>query len=627
MSSWEPAGRTWVNMFFSVAVFFFWIFGTSSIFEHRFSATSFMITLPLEHRHKLDIERKRIPSFHFRKDRGPSSLIIRRMKDSTDKAALEVVVIGGGWAGFSAANALASCKENVKIKLMDASPRGPGGLAGGWQSKKLNRTVEAGIHGFWREYRNTFQAIDDIGLSMEDILTDYLPSLLISKNGRVALAPVLGESNVTINNDRASNLFGRIPDELPAPLDIALLADFSGSQLTVSDRLSALGLLKPWIEFGQEDRDSWMKYDKISAENLFLNIAGVSQQLYTDLVSPLLHVLPMTPGYDCSAAAALSCFHVFALQSKGAFDVRWCRGSITEKIFNPWVEKLVSTKKVKVLGGTAVQSIMEGDDNRFQIQIQGGNHVSCDAVVLAVGGIAAARLAAASDVLQELPCTTKWGDLRGITCVAVRLFISRADGGGLPPDLANAVIETPVTVCGPNVGGIPELIETGFCIYDLQRLQDTAKQDNDVCAIEIDFFRADDLAALSDEEVLSISTLAVSSAFGISKIDQDLVADYSVVRARRAVSHFCLGSASSSPPVRLSKGLYISGDWVDRTGHASWSTEKAVVTGKQAALALSEDFGLICNSEIIPAQDCSPILSTLRKIPMKNYLERQFGGA
>ena len=48
----------------------------------------------------------------------------------------------------------------------------------------------------------------------------------------------------------------------------------------------------------------------------------------------------MGPGYDISAAAALSCFHVFALQSRGAFDVRWCRGGISETIFLPWQQRL-----------------------------------------------------------------------------------------------------------------------------------------------------------------------------------------------------------------------------------------------------------------------------------------------
>ena len=104
-------------------------------------------------------------------------------------------------------------------------------------------------------------------------------------------------------------------DALPAPLDTALLADFApGSRLNVADRASALGLLAFWADFRQEDPESWARYDALSAEQLFKERGGVSDALYDELVQPLLHVLPMATGYDVSAAAALSCFHVFALQ-------------------------------------------------------------------------------------------------------------------------------------------------------------------------------------------------------------------------------------------------------------------------------------------------------------------------
>jgi hypothetical protein len=93
-----------------------------------------------------------------------------------------------------------------------------------------------------------------------------------------------------------------------------------------------------------------------------------------------------------------------------------------------------------------------------------------------------------------------------------------------------------------------------------------------------------------------------------------LVADLSVVRANNAVSHFCVNSASWSPDVKLSEGLYICGDWVDRTGHASWSTEKAVVTGIQAANALADGYDLKSNVSVIPAASDTPQLAGLRQL-------------
>ena len=117
-------------------------------------------------------------------------------------------MIGGGWAGYSVADALSTIQQQTSsasspaaaaaaaafdIEILDASPRGPGGLAGGWRTPKLNKPVESGIHGFWREYKNTFAVIEDrIGLDLDDVLTPYTPSILISQSGRVAVSPVLG---------------------------------------------------------------------------------------------------------------------------------------------------------------------------------------------------------------------------------------------------------------------------------------------------------------------------------------------------------------------------------------------------------------------------------------------------
>ena len=557
----------------------------------------------------------------------------------------KVCVIGGGWAGFSFADSLASATfpgrdvESLafEVDILDASPRGPGGLAGGWKSPKLNRTVEAGLHGFWREYRNTFAAIESIGLNLDDVLTDYTPSILVSESGRVALAPVLGESiDAEKNTNEESSQFSmkdldfsdpskiieKFANLLPPPLDVALLSDFNDDNpLTVLDRLSAIGLLGVWADFEQEDPASWKRYDKISAENLFRVVAGVSPRLFKELVSPLLHVLPMTPGYDCSAAAALSCFHVFALQARGAFDVRWCRGTISDKIFNPWAEKLQNNGNVKIKGASKVTSITGSSDpesKTFTVTVNDSESIDYDAVIFAVGGTAIKRLLPTCPPLAKLPESIGWEKFRGVTCLAVRLFFKPStlkDGSPvLPKGIGAAMTDSPVVVCGSNVGSIPELSETGFCIYDLQRLQDAFKQDGQTVALEVDLFRATDLAAKSDEEVLDVVLNAVSAALSLenSLVAQDVL-EFSIVRARDAVSHFCVDSASWSPQVKLDDGLYMCGDWIDRTGHASWSTEKSVVTGRQAAHQVCVDFGFDCGTSVIPAAPDTPQLAALRK--------------
>jgi len=179
---------------------------------------------------------------------------------------------------------------------------------------------------------------------------------------------------------------------------------------------------------------------------------------------------------------------------------------------------------------------------------------------------------------------------------------------------------SPVFVCGPKL--IPHnaaLVETGFCVYDLGRLQDAEPDVQH--AVEVDFFRADVLANMDDDDrVIDLTLRAMEAALGLSpqalNRNRDLE-DAAVVRARNAVSHFDVGSAANSPPsVRLAKGLYVCGDWVDRTGHASWSTEKAVVTGRQAAAAVAHDFGLdlVDAMRVIPTRPDAPAMAALRQV-------------
>ena len=128
----------------------------------------------------------------------------------------------------------------------------------------------------------------------------------------------------------------------------------------------------------------------------------------------------MGPGNDISAAAALSCFHVFALQSRGAFDVRWCRGGITEKIFAPWQERLEAKDNVRLQGGARVSGIEKtaivDTDKKLSVSIVGEEEpLLADAVILAVGATSAARLTDASPFLSSLPSCQRFDELRGVT--------------------------------------------------------------------------------------------------------------------------------------------------------------------------------------------------------------------
>ncbi|GFH48051.1 hypothetical protein CTEN210_04527 [Chaetoceros tenuissimus] len=580
---------------------------------------------------------------------------IDTIQDTIEERPQRIIVVGGGWAGYSFCESIS--KNNLEIILLDASKDSKGGLAGGYRSEK-NRPVEAGIHGFWREYNNVFDIMEKIeGIDVDTVLGDYIPSVLFSQHGRVALAPVIGnDDDIVTDQDLIKENLQKLAMNpldvgllrktlaalVPPPLDLPILAEFDSKdlfsalpnserkQLAWIDLVSAIGLLGAWADFNPEERASWERYDTYPAEDLFRK-AGITQTLKEELVDPLLHVLPMCPAYDCSAAAALSCFHVFALQSiRGAFDVRWCRGSISELIFDPWQQQL-ENRGVTFQGGSRVVNIEKTmDDYKYAVTLDGSEPTTlgCDAIVFAVGANSMSKITQFSPLLQSLPATKDFDRLRGITCVAVRLFLKPndvvyTDSEGrktqLPMDLAKKMNDSPVAVCGPNIGNIPELKETGFCVYDLQRMQDEfavkteESIDDNLAVLEVDFYRADSIVNLSDDEIVSIALQAAASALETSTIDGDLVVDKAIVRARNAVSHFAPNQALYSSGVDLGDNIYICGDWIDRTGHSSWSTEKSVVTARQAAAALSRDLKLAKSEcDVIEVAEDTLQLSLLR---------------
>lgn len=89
----------------------------------------------------------RLPRGRCWKDRRPSVFAVTCVDAGLEDHGRKktAVVVGGGWAGFGAAHALA--KDGFDVTLLDAS-LSPGGLSTGFRTAK-GRPVEAGIKGFW----------------------------------------------------------------------------------------------------------------------------------------------------------------------------------------------------------------------------------------------------------------------------------------------------------------------------------------------------------------------------------------------------------------------------------------------------------------------------------------------
>jgi hypothetical protein len=136
-----------------------------------------------------------------------------------------------------------------------------------------------------------------------------------------------------------------------------------------------------------------------------------------------------------------------------------------------------------------------------------------------------------------------------------------------------------------------------------------------VSVLEVDFYHADAFVDWDDGLIVDLALRAISASLGTEKIDaDDALLDSVVLQARNAVSNFYPNIALFSPGVKLEDGLYVCGDWVNSAGHAPWSTEKSVVTARQAVSTLSRDFGLgdsLCG--VIPAAKDTAQIGGLRR--------------
>ncbi|MEM9219795.1 MAG: FAD-dependent oxidoreductase [Cyanobacteria bacterium P01_F01_bin.150] len=487
-----------------------------------------------------------------------------------------VVVVGAGWAGLGATYHLA--KQGYEVTLLEAGGQ-PGGLVAGWKTSQ-GRSVEAGIHGFWYPYSNIFSLIDELEISP---FTDWTRSSQYSPNGLEVDSPIFQNEPL-----------------LPTPFGTFLYPEFR--RLPLSDRLSAFPLMYSLLDFDNSD-GAWARYDCITARELFKQY-GASPRLYKDAFEPMLLVGLFAPGEQCSAAAALGMLYYFILAHQPNFDVMWCRGTVGETIFQPWVDQIHSA------GGTVltqkrvtdVQLTATDDGPQVNGVVCGDEVFEADAVIFAVGINAMKKIVANSSTLQQFPEFCGTSNLGSIDVLATRLWFDRKVDVPLPSNACFGFDNT-----------------TGWTFFDLNALHDEWK-DNEGSVIEVDFYHANQLLTMSDELILAKVRKDLTtciSGFGDAKL-----VDHSVIRLPNAVTHFSPGSRQSMLPVKTSvSNLFMSGDWII-TDHGSWSQEKAYVTGLEAANRAIALLNHGTPENIIPVEPDEPHIQFGRQL---NRMARDIG--
>lgn len=492
-----------------------------------------------------------------------------------------VVVVGAGWAGLGAAYHLAT--QGYDVTLLEAGAYA-GGLVAGWKTAQ-GRSVEAGIHGFWYPYRNIFALMERLGLQP---FTPWTRSSQYSPAGLEVESPIFQDKPL-----------------LPAPLGTFLYPDFK--RLPLSDRLSALPLLYAVVDFDNSD-EAWRRYDPVTARELFKQF-GVSARLYRESFEPMLLVGLFAPGEQCSAAAALGMLYYFILAHQPNFDVVWCRGTVGEMIFRPWIDRIEQAGG-RILTNRRVTDVVlekrfEGElgrseeaaghsNQRVTGVVCGDETFTADAVIFAVGITGMQKIVNSSPSLRRLPEFCKVMNLGAIDVLATRLWFDRKVTVPLPSNACFGFDST-----------------TGWTFFDLNALHDEWRNEP-ISVIEADFYHANQLIPLDDEQI--VAKVHSDLAQCVPGFHDATVIDRSVVRLPKAVTHFSPGSYSSMlSGVTGVENLFMSGDWIV-TRHGSWSQEKAYVTGLEAANHVITQFKRGSLATILPVEPDETHIQLARQV-------------
>jgi uncharacterized protein with NAD-binding domain and iron-sulfur cluster len=498
----------------------------------------------------------------------------------------KVIVIGGGFAGFAAAKHL-SLQDNVEVTLLDAQEN-PGGLSTAFKSAQ-GRTIEAGVKGFWYDYPNINRLCDELEIQP---FTDFLTSGFWAKGKGDRLAELVTEAPVFSSKPQLPTILGQF--FYTAPLFY--------NKISFADRLTIIPWLYDVINIAK-DQSTYEQYDRMTAREMFKR-AGVSDAAYNYFLKPTLAVGLFAPPEELSAAVTLELLCFYALNSQNAFDVKWCKGPVTRKIFTPLVNRIGNQGGI-IQGKTFVTKVNVENESSVTIEamIAGKNGKSAkkvytaDAVIFALSISGMKKIIANSPALGQLPEFANIMNLRSIDCIATKIWY---EGKNVPTRFPANVLA--------------DFETCGATYFNLNQDEDN----DETTAISADFYGASALLPLSDEEIIAKVHHNICQCDPVFK--NVAIVDSAVVKFPNAVTHFSPGSLRSRPDQITSfSNVAIAGDYVKNVPHGAngLSQERAWVTGLRAAnLILRNAFEMPDESqaEILPSYPDEPFIALLKDL-------------
>jgi uncharacterized protein with NAD-binding domain and iron-sulfur cluster len=283
--------------------------------------------------------------------------------------------------------------------------------------------------------------------------------------------------------------------------------------------------------------------------------------------------------------------YYFILAHQPDFDVVWCRGTVGEQIFKPWVEHITQAGG-KILAQKRVSDIRVDSTGNATGVVCGDEVFDADAVVFAVGITGMQKIISGSPSLRSRQEFRNVMNLGAVDVLATRLWFDRHVN---IPMASNACFGFDAT--------------TGWTFFDLNALHDEYR-DEPGSVVEVDFYHANQFLPLGDREIVDIVQGYLATC--VSDFRAAKVIDSSVIRLPRAVTHFSPGSYQYLLPRNTSfPNVFMSGDWIVNR-HGSWSQEKAFVTGLEAANEVISHFTYGNRARILPIEADEPHIQAAR---------------
>eukprot|EP01023_Acetabularia_acetabulum_P049350 TRINITY_DN5265_c0_g1_i2.p1 TRINITY_DN5265_c0_g1~~TRINITY_DN5265_c0_g1_i2.p1 ORF type:complete len:546 (-),score=110.46 TRINITY_DN5265_c0_g1_i2:337-1974(-) len=520
---------------------------------------------------------------HFKK----RNLVICQQQNGVQpgliKSSPKIAVVGAGWGGLGVTYHLAS--QGYDVTLIDASPN-PAGLSKKFTTQQ-GKIVEPGIKGFWYQYQNIFNLVEK-ELNIKNAFTRFTPSGFWGPKGLTTESPVFSEL------PRLPTILGQFIHTFPL-----------FRSLPVEDRITMFPMMISILDV-TSTQDTYDVYDKMSAKELFDKM-GMSKRLYDEFILPLLLVGLFAPPEELSAASVIETFYFYTLAHQADFDVKWCRGSIAELIFEPLKKKIIEYGG-KISGGQLVvnaqieknkiKSIDCKDIFTGKIQTQ-----EYDAVVFAISISGMKKLLQNCTQLAERSEFAKVMNLESVDIVATRLFFDKQFKTQFPSNVLSGFSNS-----------------WGATFFNLNDLH-SEEYENSGSVIAGDFYNARDLLPLSDEKIMEIMRDMIVSCE--PNFAQAEVTDYMVLKFPQSATKFSVGAFPNRPmPQSSFENVYFAGDWVKGVPHGAngLSQERAYVTGLYAANLVIDKLGMGKQAEILDVEEDEPHIS-LGKKSFKQFRE------